>query len=53
MLKSAVPIYYFISEKLLPYILKLPSVRATGKKNSNFGTRNTSTAGNTYLPFSV
>jgi hypothetical protein len=32
MLKSAVPIYYFISEKLLPYFLKLPSVCATGKK---------------------
>jgi hypothetical protein len=32
MLKSAVSRYYFISEKLLPYFLKLPSVRATGKK---------------------
>jgi hypothetical protein len=32
MLQFAVPRYHFIPEKLLLYYLKLPSVRATGKK---------------------
>jgi len=31
-LKSAVPRYYFMSDMLLPYVLKLPCVPVRGRK---------------------